>query len=237
VLACPAAVASSFTENGADAILAAHVGSAQPLRILAIGSSSTLGVGASAPSRAYPAQLASDLSSQWGIATEVRNAGVGGEIGSATLARLRSELANDRPDLVVWQVGTNDAVTGVDLADFRAELEAGVAQARAQHVPIILVDPQFYFGIKNLARFEQFVAAVGEVGAKMHVPVFSRFAMMKAWAEQSAAAFRASLSSDGFHMGDQGYACFASALAGDIAGESAHGGASADGAKSAPAKM
>lgn len=174
--------------------------------------------------------MASDLSSQWGIATDVRNAGVGGEVSSATLARLRSDLANDRPDLVVWQVGTNDAVAGVELDDFRANLEAGVAAARARRVPIILVDPQFYFGIKNLTRFEQFVAAVGEVGARTHVPVFSRFAMMKAWAQQSAAALRATLSSDGFHMGDQGYACFARALADDIAQESARAG-------KAPAKM
>lgn len=224
-------MAASFAENGAGAVLAARASAAQPLRILAIGSSSTLGVGASAPSRAYPAQLASDLSSQWGIATDVRNAGVGGEVSSATLARLRSELANNAPDLVVWQVGTNDAVAGADVADFRANLESGVAAARAHRVPIILVDPQFYFGIKNLARFEQFVAAVGDVGASMHVPVFSRFAMMKAWAAQSAAALRATLSADGFHMGDQGYACFARALAGDIAQESARGG------KAAAAKM
>ena len=88
----------------------------------------------------------------------MRNAGVGGEMSSATLARLRSELASDRPDLVVWQVGTNDAVGGVDPDAFRANLEAGVAAARAGRVPIILVDPQFYFGIKDLARFQQFVA-------------------------------------------------------------------------------
>ncbi len=224
-------MASSFAENGAEAILVARASAAQPLRILAIGSSSTLGVGASAPSHAYPAQLASDLSTQWGIATDVRNAGVGGEVSSATLARLRSELADNAPDLVVWQVGTNDAVAGVDVADFRANLEAGVAAARAQRVPIILVDPQFYFGIRNLARFEQFVAVVSDVGASMHVPVFSRFAMMKAWAAQSAAALRATLSSDGFHMGDQGYACFARALAGDIAQEGARIG------KPAAAKM
>lgn len=215
--ACPAPVAASFAANGAQVVLAARAGSSRPLRILAIGSSSTLGVGASTPSRAYPAQLASVLSSQWGIATDVRNAGVGSELCSATLARLRLELAGDAPDLVVWQVGTNDAVAGVDLAEFRAELEAGVAEARARRVPIILVDPQFYFGIKNLTRFQQFVATVGDVGAQAHVPVFSRFAMMKAWAEQSASALRASLSADGFHMDDQGYACFARALAGDIA--------------------
>lgn len=145
------------------------------------------------------------------------NAGVGGELSAATLTRLTADLDSDRPDLVVWQVGTNDAVAGVGEADFRARLEAGVAAAQARRVPIILVDPQFYFGIKNLPRFERFVAIIAEVGAKARAPVFSRFALMRAWAAQSGAALSAALASDGFHMGDQGYACFARALAEDIA--------------------
>jgi acyl-CoA thioesterase I len=229
--ACPPAVAAAFADNGAQALLASRAGAARPLQILAIGSSSTLGVGASSPGHAYPAQLAVDLSTQWGIPAEVRNAGVGGEVSEATLARLKAEIASDRPDLVVWQVGTNDAVAGVDIAEFQASLEAGIAQARLAQVPIILVDPQFYFGIKNLARFEQFVTTVGEVGAKAHVPVFSRFAMMRAWAARSAAQLNAAMSADGFHMSDHGYACFASDLADDIARESGRVG------KSAAAKM
>ncbi|MGO9770036.1 MAG: SGNH/GDSL hydrolase family protein [Roseiarcus sp.] len=229
--ACPAPAPSVFSENGAEELLASRAESSQPLRILAIGSSSTLGIGASAPTNAYPAQLAKDLSTQWGIATQVRNAGVAGEVSSATLARLRAELSSDPPELVIWQVGTNDAVAGVDADEFRANLEDGVEAARVQRVPIILVDPQFYFGIKNLMRFEQFVAIVGDVGAGMRVPVFSRFAMMKAWGAKSVATLRATLAPDGFHMDDQGYACFASALADDIAHEDLRAG------KSSAAKM
>ncbi len=229
--ACPAPAPSVFSENGAEELLASRAESSQPLQILAIGSSSTLGIGASAPTNAYPAQLAKDLSTQWGIATQVRNAGVAGEVSSATLARLRAELSSDPPELVIWQVGTNDAVAGVDADEFRANLEDGVEAARVQRVPIILVDPQFYFGIKNLMRFEQFVAIVGDVGAGMRVPVFSRFAMMKAWGAKSVATLRETLAPDGFHMDDQGYACFASALADDIAHEDLRAG------KSSAAKM
>ena len=225
--ACPASARSVFAENGARELLACRAGSTRPLRILAIGSSSTLGVGASAPTNAYPAQLALDLSSQWGLATEIRNAGVGGESSSATLERLRGELASSRPDLVIWQVGTNDAVGGVDAAVFRANLEAGVVAARAQRVPMILVDQQFYPEIKDLARYQRFVAIIGEVGARMRVPVFSRFAMMQAWGAKSTAVLSATLSADGFHMDDLGYACLAKALAGDIAQEGERIGRSA----------
>jgi lysophospholipase L1-like esterase len=214
--ACPAPTPTAFAENGAETPLAER-SDGRPLRILAIGSSSTLGVGASSPDAAYPAQLEARLSSDWGVSANVVNAGVGGETSDTTLKRLLAALAGNPPDLVVWQVGTNDAVGGVDPDAFRANLTAGVAAAQARRVPIVLVDPQFYFGIKNLARFQLYVTIIAEVGAAERVPVFSRFAMMKAWAAKSAATLRAALAPDGFHMDDEGYACFARALAGDLA--------------------
>ena len=216
--ACPATAPTAFAENGAETPLAER-SDGRPLRILAIGSSSTLGVGASSPDAAYPAQLEARLSSDWGVSANVVNAGVGGETSDTTLKRLLAALTGDPPDLVVWQVGTNDAVGGVDSDAFRANLTAGVAAAQARRVPIVLVDPQFYFGIKNLARFQQYVTIIAEVGAAKRVPVFSRFAMMKAWAAKSSATLRAALAPDGFHMDDEGYACFARALAGDLARE------------------
>jgi len=213
---CPATAAGAFLENGAEDLLAEGP-SRRPLRILAIGSSSTQGVGASGPNAAYPAQLEARLQKGWGIAADVINAGVGGETSDATLRRLLAALAKDPPDLVVWQVGTNDAVVGLDPEAFRANLIAGIDAARARRVPIVLVDPQFYFGIKSPARFERYVSIIAEVGAAKRAPVFSRFAMMKAWAAKSASTLTAALSPDGFHMDDQGYACFARALADDLA--------------------
>jgi acyl-CoA thioesterase-1 len=227
-IVCPATTPTAFAENGAETPLAEPAQNDRRLRILAIGSSSTLGVGATSPSAAYPAQLASDLASQWGIDAAVVNAGIGGELSAATLQRLVAALAANPPDLIVWQVGTNDAIAGVDPQAFRASLTAGIAAARVRDTPIVLVDPQFYFGIKDLARYEQFTAIVGEVGEAEHVAVFSRFAMMRAWAAKSAATLRAALAPDGFHMDDEGYACFARALAGDLAREGDLGEARAE---------
>jgi len=186
--ACPATAASTFSENGAEAVLTER-SDKRPLRILAIGSSSTQGIGASSPGAAYPAQLETRLEKDWGIAADVVNAGVGGEPSDTTLKRLLAALAEDSP---------------------------GVAAAQAHRVPVVLVDPQFYFGIRNLARFQQYVNIIADVGAARRVPVFSRFAMMRAWAKSSAATLTAALSPDGFHMDDRGYACFADALADDL---------------------
>ena len=185
-------------------------GADRRLEILAIGSSSTEGIGATSPANAYPEQLEVELSHDDGVAAYVRNAGVGGELAVKTLQRLKAALKTHWPELVIWQVGTNDALVGVDESLFRATVESGVAAARAAGVPLLLVDPQFVPKAPDETRYERFVSIVDEIGARDHVPVLSRFAMMKHWGAKDAPSL---LSGDGLHMNDLGYRCLAHAIA------------------------
>ncbi len=213
-LSCPGA-ATAFDPNGAR-LSNLSSGADGTLDILAIGSSSTEGIGASAPTNAYPARLEQELSHESGIAAAVKNAGVGGELAVETLRRLKGALKTGWAELVIWQVGTNDAIVGVDETKFRTTVESGVAAARAAGVPLLLIDPQFTPKSPDEARYERFVAIVDEIGASDHVPVLSRFAMMKRW---GANGVRALLSGDGLHMNDLGYKCLAHAIAEAIEGE------------------
>src|SRR3954452_24303572 len=64
-----------------------------PVSILAIGSSSTEGVGASSRDTNYPFRLEQRLRSIWpGAGVHVINAGKGGETADQTLARLKTEV-------------------------------------------------------------------------------------------------------------------------------------------------
>jgi acyl-CoA thioesterase-1 len=214
--ACPGEVAA-FDANGA--VLAFPRGGAgAPLDILAIGSSSTEGIGATSPANAYPAKLEEELEKRTGVDFDVKNAGVGGELAVKTLERLKSALKSGWARLVIWQVGTNDAIVGVDEALFRATVKAGVAAARAAAIPLVLVDPQFTLRSPDTARYERFVKMVDDIGAADRVPVLSRYAMMKRWGAKSAAALGSLLSHDGLHMSDLGYRCLAHALADAIEG-------------------
>lgn len=207
-----AGAASAIEPSGAKLARLAS-GAHRTLEILAIGSSSTEGIGASSPANAYPARLEDELTHDDGIAADVRNAGVGGELAVRTLQRLKAALKTGWPELVIWQVGTNDALVGVDETLFRATVESGVAAARAAGVPLLLIDPQFTQKNPDEARYERFVEIVDEIGARDHVPVLSRFAMMKRRGTKDAQAL---LSKDGLHMNDFGYRCLAHAIAGAI---------------------
>jgi lysophospholipase L1-like esterase len=190
---------------------------AKNLRILAIGSSSTEGIGASAPAFTYPAQLQARLAILLGGPVEVDNFGVGGETVAKTVVRLKAALAGSKPDLVIWQVGTNDAVTGEDEASFRASLLDGVAAIRAVKTPFVLLDPQFYPGLKDIAHYEQYVRIIHDAGERNGAALFSRYALMKEWGAESDGLLRAMLSKDAFHMSDRGYGCLAQSLAADLA--------------------
>jgi acyl-CoA thioesterase I len=215
-IACPNET-TAFETNGA--ILAfPKVRVGLPLDILAIGSSSTEGIGATSPANAYPARLEEELEKRTGVDFDVKNAGVGGELADRTLERLKSALKSGWARLVIWQVGTNDALVGIDEALFRATVERGVAAARAAGVPLVLIGPQFTLKSPDPARYERYVDIVDAVGAKDRVPVLSRYAMMKSWGAKGAKALGSLLSRDGLHMSDLGYRCLAHALAEAIEG-------------------
>jgi lysophospholipase L1-like esterase len=190
--------------------LARHLAQAEPIRILAIGSSSTEGIGASSKAKSYPAQLQSFLQARWKSGNvAVENAGIGGETVVETVSRLEAALRTNPPDLVIWQVGTNDALKGGDENRFRDLLTRGISAARNADIGIILLDQQFFPTVRDPARYEHYVQTIREVAAAKEVAIFPRYRLMKEWAKAAPGEFPPMLSPDGFHMSDQGYACLA----------------------------
>jgi acyl-CoA thioesterase-1 len=196
-----------------------------PLRVLAIGSSSTEGVGASSPANSYPARFEAELKQRFKVQdVHVTNAGIGGETAEASVARLEERLKQNNYDLVVWQVGTNDAVKGDDENRFRELLERGLQDAKTAQTELVLLDQQFYPTIKDPVRYERYVHMIGTVAAEFNTPVMSRYRLMKTWAERAPRDMTAMLAGDGFHMSDRGYECLATAMVGavsDLVGDTA----------------
>jgi hypothetical protein len=85
-----------------------------PLTIVALGSSSTAGAGASKPEAAYPARLQEHLASRLRTMVRVVNRGRNGDRIGDMLSRLPADVIPLRPDLVVWQVGTNALLTDLE---------------------------------------------------------------------------------------------------------------------------
>ena len=208
--------------NATLAPLSAKLAEGRPLAILAIGSSSTEGIGASAKDKTYPARLQALLAKAWPKSEiEIVNAGIGGETAPQTLARLKAALAARSYDLVIWQVGTNDAVRGGDLDAFRTMVSDGIAMVREAGPALAILDPQFFPSVRDPQRYGDYVEAVGEIARREAVPVFARYAAMREWHRSDAEAFKAALWTDGFHMSDAGYDCLARDMANAMVGMAA----------------
>jgi len=159
---CPAADHQPVALPATHAALAAG----RPLTILAFGSSSTEGAGASGPERTYPAQLEARLRAALpGRALAVLNRGVGGQEVGEMIARLEADVIARRPTLVIWQAGANAVLKGMDPAAFRAVLAGGLARLQAAGADVVLMDSQRAPRILAAPRHALFDAAMQELAA------------------------------------------------------------------------
>ena len=104
-------------------------------RIVVLGDSLSAGYGLPA-AEAFPAQLEQALR-QSGQAVRVINAGVSGDTTAGGLARLDWALA-ERPQLVIVQLGANDALRGLDPEQARANLDAILTRLKREETQILL---------------------------------------------------------------------------------------------------
>ena len=191
---------------------------AQPVLIVAFGSSSTAGTGASAPEFTYPNRLAAQLKRQYPTADiTVVNAGVGGEDAPEMMKRLQNAVIDRKPDLVIWQVGTNAVLRDLDPTETAKLIEDGVARIQASGSDVVLVDPQYSPRVTERAESaSRMVKLLGRIAALRHVGIFPRFEVMRDWHEKQALPVDSFVIADGLHMNDWGYACFAQILGDDI---------------------
>jgi acyl-CoA thioesterase I len=184
-----------------------------PVKIVALGSSSTAGLGASTPENNYPNRLAAELGERFpGTQVQVINRGVGGEDAREMLARLDRDVRDERPDLVLWQVGTNALLRDDGIALEAGFIRDGLARIRAAGADVVVIDPQYAPKVLQDPDAEPMVALLSLIAAEKGVPVFHRFALMRQWRERGV-PFETSLSPDLLHMNDWSYRCFAHNLA------------------------
>jgi len=192
--------------------------SGQPVLIIAFGSSSTQGYGSSAPEFTYPNRLAAQLKRQYPSADiTVVNAGVGGEDAPEMMKRLQTAVIDRKPDLVIWQVGTNAVLRDLDPGETAKLVEDGVGRIQAGGSDVVLVDPQYSPRVNERAeRANRVVKLLNRVAALRHVGIFPRFEVMRDWHEKQSLPVDSFVTADGLHMSDWGYACFAQLLGDDI---------------------
>jgi len=188
------------------------------LVIVAIGSSSTQGAGASGPAHTYPALLAEELRRRWPhLTVTVVNKGVGGEIAAQMLARFTRDVLPYRPQLVIWQTGSNQVLKSQDVQGYEKTVREGIAQLRAAHMDVILLDPQYAPRVLGRPLHTAVLDTLEKVADDLKVALFHRFAVMRHWVGSGQIKMEDIVSRDQLHMNDASYTCIARLLADSLA--------------------
>jgi acyl-CoA thioesterase-1 len=201
---------------------AAAAQDAAPLKIVALGSSSTAGAGASNQNKSYPARLQVELDQVWPSQhVRVVNAGINGHLASDMVARLDKDVLSQKPQLVIWQTGVNDAIRGVPIDAFRKVLAAGIERVHKANIDVLLIDQQYYPKFEKVKNGPLYIAAIREVAQQLRVPVLQRFSIMKHLIDSKQFSVAALLSADQFHLNDTSYQCLGKLLAESLRGAAA----------------
>ena len=144
---------------------------AEPVSIVAFGDSLTAGYGLD-PGQAFPEQLERALRRR-GLDVTVANAGVSGDTASNGLARLEWSVPADA-DLVIVELGANDALRGIDPTITRQALSAIVAKLQGRGQGVLLAG---MLAPRNMGdRFAaEFNAIYPDLAAEYGVPLYPFF--------------------------------------------------------------
>jgi lysophospholipase L1-like esterase len=205
---------SRFCQPGASALAAdtalPHVAAAlargKTLRILSFGA---------APGRIrargdYSGVIESMLERTLrGIDVVMINRGVSGELAANAAFRMKNEVALNEPDLVLWQVGTNDALAYVPAEDFAAAVRDQLVWLKDHKIDVVLVGLQFASEMLRDAHYKAIRDTLRKVAAEEEVPVIRFYEAMQIVNGPTAATPAA----EDFERDEAGYNCLAQYVA------------------------
>ena len=191
---------------------AAVLRSNETLRIVAIGSSSTVGLWMLNQANTFPQVMARELTRLDPHARiEIVNSGRNGDTIPGNIARFERDVFAHNPDLVIWQIGGNDFTWLERGNSLENKIASGVQALRSTGADVGLMDQQ-YTPVILASQYAKMQAAIAAVAKQDHVAYFPRFDMLHKTV--GAGVPLGALSAyDGLHMSGAAYDCVGRALA------------------------
>ncbi len=189
--------------------VAAALAQRKNLRILAFGAAPGR---VSARRGGYTALIEAMLSHALeGIGVVMVNRGVSGELAANAAIRMKNEVALEEPDLVLWQVGTNDALAFVPVDEFVATVKDQIGWLKSHKVDVVLVGLQFATQMVREPHYIDIRESLRRLAAQENVIVVRFFEAMQIINNASASV--TGPASDEIEHNEAGYNCLAQYVA------------------------
>ena len=167
--------------------VAASTEKQKALRIAVVGTGSSALAGPNGPRTAYPARLEAALTARLPgvdirVVTLVRT-----RLTARDLARNMGKVVDDeKPDLVIWQTGTIDAIRRIDQEEFKHALEQGVVRIQKAGADVMLMNMQFSPRTESMIAVGPYSGTMRVVAQQRGVPLFDRLGIMRYWSDHGA---------------------------------------------------
>jgi hypothetical protein len=180
-----------FVDNNLTRVETA-AGKQHQLTISVLGTGSSTLAGTEGPSLAYPARLEAALNQRLSkVTVKVSSRTKIGQTADIMRRSMKDLLVGEKPDLVIWQTGTVDAIRRVELDEFRAALDDGVEALQAGGSDVMLMNMQYSPRTESMIPVGPYVEEMRAVAQQRGVPLFDRFAIMRYWSDEGAFDFYA----------------------------------------------
>jgi lysophospholipase L1-like esterase len=184
------------------------------IKILAIGASSTAVLGWQHEGR--PPLLEQILERTIkGLDVEIINRGISGELADAAATRLQIEVALDHPDIVLWQVGTNDALAGVTVDAFADTVRGTLRWLKENKIDVILVGLHYMKQLADDAHYQAIRNTLQQIAVEENVMRIRRYEAIEILARTLGTTERPEPGD--FGLSEAGYNCMAQYVARAIA--------------------
>jgi lysophospholipase L1-like esterase len=152
--------------------------------IVVMGTGSSIIAGPAGPGSAYPVRLQAALQARLpGITVNVQSEAKSRQTAAEMVQTIKKFVADRKPDLVIWQTGTVDAMRGVDPESFRATLDDGVSKIHKAGADVILMNMQYSPRTESIIALGAYVDNMLVAAREREVPLFDRLAVMRHWSE------------------------------------------------------
>jgi len=154
------------------------------LNILVLGAGSSQLPGSNGAKNAYPARLQQALAQKLPgvdikITTDVKSRRTAVEM----VKILPNDLGAAKPDLLIWQTGTVDAMLAVDPDVFSQALDKGINIAQSEGADVVLINSQYSPRTESMIALSTYGDDMRWVALQHEVPLFDRFNVMKLWSD------------------------------------------------------
>jgi hypothetical protein len=163
------------------------VSTKRSLQIAVVGTGSSALAGPDGPRSAYPARLEAALNQKLsGVPVKVVTLLRSRQTAEDLAKGMDKLIVDEKPDLVIWQTGTIDAIRRVDPDSFKSALEDGVERLHKGEADVILMNMQYSPRTETMVTYGPYADVMRAVAQHYEIPLFDRLGIMRHWSDVGA---------------------------------------------------